>query len=299
MGELMRPVDLNLLAILEAIDRERSVTGAAHALGLSQPAVSHALSRLRHHLKDPLFIRTAAGMSPTPRADEIIGPVRQAIAGLNAALSQERFDPRTARETLTIAMNNFAAIVLAAPLVRRLTAKAPHIRVVIRPSGTLDLELLMARGQLDLAVIEVPGLAPTDSSFLLQDGYVAVTTPGQSLSLESFAGAQHLRISSIGADDAFIDELLAAEGLKRTVACEAPYLAAGAILEQTGMVTIVAQHLAQTLCEKRDLTWQELPFEAPRVTIGMTWPSLYDGREAHRWLRQEIKLMTRCFAGHA
>src|ERR1700737_1093656 len=109
--------DLNLLLVFEAILRERSVTRAAARLSLSQPAMSHALSRLRWLLKDQLFVRTPAGMMPTPRAEQLALPVRRALDGLQLAFEPETFTPSAAERWFTIAVNNYAAVVLAGPIV--------------------------------------------------------------------------------------------------------------------------------------------------------------------------------------
>src|SRR3954462_7696797 len=104
--------DLNLLLVFEAILRERSVTKAGERLGLSQPAMSHALNRLRWLLKDQLFVRTPDGMVPTPRADELAQPVRRALSDLQSALDPEEFTPEQADRTFSLAVNNYAAVVL-------------------------------------------------------------------------------------------------------------------------------------------------------------------------------------------
>jgi DNA-binding transcriptional LysR family regulator len=140
--------DLNLLLVFEAILREQSVTKAAEHLGLSQPAMSHALNRLRWLLKDQLFVRTPAGMMPTPRAEQLALPVRRALDELQLALEPETFIPSIAERSFTIAVNNYAAVVLAGPIVAECRVLAPRIRLSLRPSGTLDLPDLLDRGEL-------------------------------------------------------------------------------------------------------------------------------------------------------
>src|SRR3984957_8498445 len=135
----LRSLDLNLLLVFEAILREGSVARAAERLHLSQPATSHALSRLRHRLKDQLFVRTPMGMSPTPRAERLARPVRRALDELQLALEPDVFSPATAERIFVVALNNFGAIALAAPVVSECLKQAPRIRVSLRPSGTLDV----------------------------------------------------------------------------------------------------------------------------------------------------------------
>lgn len=112
--------DLNLLVVFEAILRERSVTKAGERLGLSQPAMSHALNRLRWMLKDQLFIRTPEGMAPTPRAEQLADPLRRAPGDLRSALDPEEFIPAQAERRFSVAVKNYAAVVLAGPIAGRM-----------------------------------------------------------------------------------------------------------------------------------------------------------------------------------
>src|SRR5882672_4782433 len=144
--------DLNLLIVFDAVMQERSVTRAGQRIGLSQPAMSHALGRLRHMLKDELFIRAPDGMVPTPRAEELAQPLRSALSEMQRALEPTAFDPAAADRNFALALNNYAAVVLAAPLVTAVAAAAPSVRLELRPSGTLDLVDRLDRGDLDLAL---------------------------------------------------------------------------------------------------------------------------------------------------
>src|SRR6202790_2828804 len=144
--------DLNLLIVFDAVMQERSVTRAGSRIGLSQPAMSHALNRLRHMLKDDLFVRTPDGMVPTPRAEMLAQPLRNALSEMQLALEPAAFEPARADRHFTVAVNNYAAVVLPPPLVAAVTAAAPSIRLDLRPSGTLDLFQQMDRGDLDLVL---------------------------------------------------------------------------------------------------------------------------------------------------
>jgi DNA-binding transcriptional LysR family regulator len=119
-------LDLNLLVVFDAIMRERSVTRAGRQLGLSQPAMSHALTRLRHMLKDDLFVRSPGGMVPTPRAEQLAAPVRIALDGLQQSLEPIEFEPTKATTTFRIAVDNYAAIVLVAPVALHVAKIAPR-----------------------------------------------------------------------------------------------------------------------------------------------------------------------------
>ncbi|MGN1286218.1 MAG: LysR family transcriptional regulator, partial [Bradyrhizobium sp.] len=148
----LRNLDLNLLLVFDAVMRERSVVRAAGALAISQPAVSHALNRLRHALKDQLFVRTPSGMLPTPRAEALALPVRKALNELQLAVEGDRFDPAQADRRFAIAVNNYAAVVAAGSIIAAVRAQAPRVRLTLVPSGTLNLADRLDRGELDLAI---------------------------------------------------------------------------------------------------------------------------------------------------
>lgn len=148
-----RNIDLYLLVVFDAVAQDRSVTRAGQRLGISQPALSHALARPRHSLRDELFLRTPTGMEPTPRALELVEPIGAALAGLRDGLAGTRdFDPAAARRSFTIAVNNHAALVMTAPLAAAAMAEAAGIRLDFRPSGNLDTTDLLDRGELDIAL---------------------------------------------------------------------------------------------------------------------------------------------------
>src|SRR5882762_8852554 len=128
MAPKLAAIDLNLLVVFDAILRERSVTRAGHQLGLSQPAMSHALTRLRHMLKDELFVRSPNGMTPTPRAEQLAEPIRLALDGLQQSLEPIQFEPSKATATFRIAVDNYAAIVLVAPIAAHVARIAPGVK---------------------------------------------------------------------------------------------------------------------------------------------------------------------------
>src|SRR5579859_7050896 len=121
--------DLNLLIVFDAVMQERSVTRAGSRIGLSQPAMSHALNRLRYMLKDELFVRTPEGMAPTPRAEILAEPLRNVLSDLQLALEPVTFDPAASDRSFSIAVNNYAAMVLSPPLVAATRAAAPSVRL--------------------------------------------------------------------------------------------------------------------------------------------------------------------------
>jgi len=290
----LKTFDLNLLVVFEAVLRERSVTKAGDKLGLSQPAMSHALNRLRWMLKDQLFVRTPEGMMPTPRAEHLAEPISRALRDLQRTLDPEEFAPEEANRRFAIALNNYAAVVLAGPVFAECRALAPNVRLSLRPSGTLDVPEMLDRGELDLALLgREPSVSRFSSTALIEDHYVAVTRRGhpiaeRGLDLDAFAALPHLMISSSGDDLGFVDAELATRGLSRTVMAEAPYLSAGALLTQSDMVAVMGRQIAEEfrLAHAIDLT--ELPIPSPPLCSVMVWHSRFDDHPAHKWLRGAV-----------
>src|SRR5260221_9382431 len=173
--------DLNLLIVFDAVMQERSVTRAGQRIGLSQPAMSHALGRLRHMLKDELFIRAPDGMVPTPRAEALAQPLRNALSEMQLALEPAAFDPAASDRGFVVVVNNYSAVVLTPALVTAAAAAAPGVRLDLRPRGTLDVVERLDRGDLDLAVgsLENPGERFATET-LLEDPYVTVMRRGHS-----------------------------------------------------------------------------------------------------------------------
>ena len=211
--------DLNLLIVFDAVMQERSVTRAGGRLGLSQPAVSHALGQLRHMLKDELFIRTPEGMVPTPRAEQLAEPLRRALNDMQLALEPETFVPKEASRQFMMAINNYAAVILASPLLMAVTAAAPRIRLDLRPTGLRDISALLDRGELDLAIGTFDeGGERFASAPLLENSFVVAMRHDHSaarneLTPRSLASLSYLDISSSGEETGFVDDWLATRGL--------------------------------------------------------------------------------------
>jgi len=286
--------DLNLLIVFDAVMQERSVTRAGSRIGLSQPAMSHALNRLRHMLKDELFVRTPAGMVPTPRAELLAQPLRNALNEMQLALEPAAFDPAASDRRFAIALNNYAAVVIAPPLVAAVLASAPSLRLDLRPSGTLDITERLDRGDLDLAI---SGVGEHGERFaaetLLDDTFVMVMRRGHpssrsKVSPEEFAALPHLEISSAREDTGFIDLWLADRGLTRQIALRAPYLSAAPIIAQSDMVATLSRRIAQEFVRDHPLQICEPPYVSPHVQSAMVWHRRLDRHPAHLWLRNVI-----------
>lgn len=289
-------IDLNLLVVFDALMQDRNVTRAASRLALSQPALSHALGRLRHMLKDELFVRSPKGMIPTPRADELAAPIRRALDELQHSLEPPQFDPAKATRNFRLAVDNYAAIVLVAPLTARVAKTAPNLTLEFRPSGTLNVPDMLDRGQLDAAIGPYTEAGERFSQqILLTDGFVAVmrrnhpAASARKLTIEAFAALPHLDISSSRHATDFVDAALSRSKLTRRVTLRAPFLSAVRILAASDAVAALPRRIARELTGYRPLVLRELPFAAPEVETAMTWPRWLDSQAAHRWLREAMQ----------
>jgi DNA-binding transcriptional LysR family regulator len=293
-------IDLNLLVIFDAVMRERNVTRAAGGLGLSQSAISHALARLRHMLKDDLFVRSPSGMIPTPRAVQLALPVRAALDNLQRSLEPPNFDPAATPKTFKIAADNYGALVLAGPIATRMMKIAPNVMFEFYPSGTRDVIGEMDRGELDLTICALPDLPERFSSLsLMSDEFIAVLREGHALgaptlSIEAIAAIPHLDFTSIRYNTDFIDEALAKANLKRRIAMRAPMLTFVRILLDSDLLAILPHRIAHNITQNRPLAIHRLPCTSPpTIETAMVWPRWMDDHQAHRWLRDHIVEISR------
>jgi DNA-binding transcriptional LysR family regulator len=291
-------IDLNLLVVFDSVMQERNVTRAGQRLGLSQPAMSHALTRLRYMLKDDLFIRSPKGMLPTPRAEQLALPVRAALDGLQHSLEPTQFVPSDATRSFRVAVDNYSAVVVVGLLAGRITKIAPGVTLEFRPSGTLNIPDLLDRGELDLAIGPFVEQGERFSRLsLLRDDFVLVLRKGhpaadaRELSLEEYAALSHLTISSVAYDTNFIDQALARRKLARRIQLRAPFLSAVRILVASDMVSVIQRRVAEELVRYRPLVLRPLPHSSPSVETAMIWPRWLDNQPAHRWLRETVGLV--------
>lgn len=290
--------DFKLLIVFDAIMRERHVTRAGERLGLSQSAVSHALQRLRRALHDELFVRGPEGMSPTPRALDLAEPVRRALAEIEGALHQDRFDPATSTARFRLVLNNTAAVVLAPAFAEWIGSRAPSLHLHMAPSGTVRLDDLLDRGDVDLAVVgegRVEG-ERFGTTTLFRDGFAVVGRRGHPalalpLSYERLTELPHLVVSSTGDDVGFLDAILSRRGLPpRRIAMAAPFLSAAPILVRSDMVAVLDERIARTLAIVHPVACAALPADPdlPVTRSVLVWARRVERHPGHAWLRRQV-----------
>lgn len=288
-------LDLNLLVALDALLAERNVTRAARRLGLSQPALSARLARLRQIFGDPLLLPAQRGMIPTQRALELAEPLRAALDTLRGvAAAAARFDPAAARLTVGIAASDYVQLAVLAPLARALAAEAPGLRLAFRALDLATLEAQMERGEIDLATT-TPDLAPERLRMrpLFEEHYVAIVRRdhpevGETLDLDRFCALEHVIVSPQGGGFvAAADAALAAHGRSRRVALSAPgFLIVPEIVAASEMVALVPSRIARHHAGRFRVFPPPVP--VPGFTMAMLWHDRTAGHPAQRWLRGRL-----------
>ena len=290
-------IDLNLMLVFDAVMSERHVTKAGMRLGMSQPAVSNALNRLRYHLKDELFIRGQEGMRPTPRAEELAGPIRSALGELEIALDPAAFDPSTTRRTFHIATSDFVVAVLIAPLMSYLAKHAPNIDIRLLQTAGRIPEMLDKR-EIEFAITAFGEVAERfDAIRLLEEDYVCVMRHGHPLSkgkmtLKSYASATHLLVTPRGDAQGFVDEALAEKGLTRRIALTVNQFAvAPSVAAQSDMILTLPRRIADTYADVFRLEIRPCPVNVPKSYGNTTviWHRKLAQHPAQNWFRGVLK----------
>jgi LysR family transcriptional regulator, mexEF-oprN operon transcriptional activator len=290
-------LDLNLLKTFDVLSQERSVTRAAERLHLGQPAVSHALGRLRELLGDELFIRSATGMEPTARARELEGPVRSALAQLVAALSTlEKFDASTQTRTFAVGISDWLAADFMPTLLRNIRESAPHITLRIHSLDDSLCARLLDEGAIDLAVgypIELEAWHRSQALFteshvcVFNPEHVAASTP---ITLDEYTRYPHLLMSHSGNPTGFVDEELRQFGRsRRVIASGTQFLLVPYVLQAQPIIATLPTRFAQRCCELATLQASELPFAARSFEVAMVWHARNHSSAAQAWLRTRIQ----------
>jgi len=288
-------VDLNLLTALDALLEERSVMGAAERLRLSSPAVSRTLGRLRKLTGDDILVRTGRSMTPTPYALAIQDDVRRLIHQAHDVLTPRReVDLATLNRTFTLQCNDALAISLAPVLVAKINTQAPHVRLRILGENTVDTGgLRQRRVDLELGAGR-PNRPEFRSETLGHDSLTVAMRPthpcGQGLDLRAYAEQQHVLVSRRGRLTDPIDELLAAEGLRRrVVATVASLPMALHIASRSDMLVTTTMIVSRPIVEGFGLITRTLPAKVPAAPINCTWHQRDDSDAAHAWLRERVR----------
>jgi DNA-binding transcriptional LysR family regulator len=304
----LRSVDLNLLVVFDTLMAERNVTRAAARNGLSQPAVSKALNRLRYLFDDPLFVLRDRAMEPTPRARQLAGPIRCALADISRTLMPpDRFDPATIRATVTIATSDLCHTNLLPSLIRHLRQHAPGIDLQVRAIDRLRLEEQLAAGEIDVAVAPLGTKRSEISAEPLWSDRL-VTLVGQSnplqegMTIEAFAAAGHLvdaghvQVSAEGIGTSVVDAILAARGLRRRIVVVLPGPAGVPfVVAATDLIATLPSRIVRSLAPLPGVRALTPPLPDVEVSPHMFWHSRSQTDPLRVWLRVAIKQISAGF----
>lgn len=287
-------LDLNLLVVFDAILKEGSITAAARRVGLSQPAASSALNRLRRAFDDPLFVRTARGMRPTPHAELLAPPLQRACELIAGSLEiGGSFDPLAATRTFAFRMTDIGEAIFLPRLLVALAEHAPRVRVRVPGIPARGEQDAMAAGAVDLAVGLFPDLkAGFFQQRLYRDRFVCLVRADHprvkgALSRRQFAELPHAVVAAEGAGhEAALERAFAQRGLRRRPALTIPhFMAVPVIVSQSDCVAVVPRRLALAFASLPGLRMLEPPIRIPPMEIRQHWHERYHHDPANKWLR--------------
>ncbi len=299
-----RNLDLNLLKVFDALMAERNLTRTAERLAMTQPAVSHALKRLRESLGEDLFVRQAFGMKPTSHAEELWPEIRSVLARLELLLDPGDYKPTEQEHTFRIAMADATAAMLLPPLVAQLEESRALANVHVLPLTTRDPRAMLEQGDADFALGYFPGVIASmqmqGSSPLIrqhrlyESNYVCVMRKGHPLAeaeldLDRFCAAHHLLVSFSGRAHGFVDEALGALKRKRRVVLTVnQFFTAGRIVAQSDLLTVLPSTFIEATGYQARLIERPLPMRLHTVEVDMLWHLRNEGRGADAWMRERL-----------
>jgi DNA-binding transcriptional LysR family regulator len=289
----LHELDLNLLVVFNQLLVDRRVSKAAESLGVSQPAVSNSLAKLRKILGDELFLRTPKGMVPTPYADQLAESVSYALSMIHSGVNQRTsFEPSSARRSLTIGMNDIGEIYFLPALIERFRRDAPGVTLSTVRNTTVNVREDLEAGKVDIAIGLLPQLkGGFFQRRLFMQSYVCLMRKGHRLdkrmiSQSEFSAAEHLVVVSPGTGHGKVDELLQRSGVERSIRLNVPhYVSVGHILQGSDLIATVPERLADRLLGPFDLAKVAHPAKLPDIAINVFWHAKFHRSPANRWLR--------------
>jgi len=287
-------LDLNLLRVFDAVLHERTVTAAAGRLRLTQPAVSNALGRLRALFGDPLFVRTASGMEPTPFARGVAEPVRQALALLETALAHgPGFDPASASRTFRFYMSDVGQVEFLPPIVERVQRVAPGVKLEAVAVDLEDIADALGSGALDVAVGFLPALgAPISRRPLFRDPYLCLMRadhPIERLTKKKFIEASHALVTYRAGGHRVIEEALERAGVARRIALRVPHFTVvPMVLERTDLILTLPARVARLYERRGRFKSLPPPVPIPHAEVAVYWHERFAADPGNAWLRQQV-----------
>ncbi|MCM5680459.1 LysR family transcriptional regulator [Schlegelella sp. S2-27] len=284
-------LDLNLLRLFDAVYRTRNVSRAAQLLGLSQPATSHGLTRLRLLLKDPLFVRVAGGVRATPRADRLAQGLQPALAAVERAFSEtERFAPGESRLTVRLHLSDIGEGRFLPELLRTLHHEAPGVRVSSRPWPHDEIAMALDGGTLDFAIGFLPSVLDTQRVPLISDRYVILLREAHPAALQRATTAQLRRMEFVAvrshSETLRILQALQLEDRVRLTASH--FLALPSVVRSSDLAALMPKEIAQGFAAQGGLRYIEPRLPLQDFTVSLHWSRRFERDPAHRWMRELV-----------
>ena len=288
-------LDLNLLHVFDTIYREGSLTRAARALHLTQPAVSHSLSRLREHFDDPLFSRQGNQMVPTPLARRFLESMRPGLTQIQSAVNQfHAFDPANQRKTYSLALRDILESTFLPKLMGRLESY-PELEIISQRVPRRDMETQLAAGKLDFAVdVLLPVSNQTGHELLRHDRLVVLARKGHpltggGLTLDKYLEAKHVLVSSRSEGPGIEDFELSRFGVQRNIRLRCQhYYAACRVAEGTDLLLTMPENYARIIAEQADIDILTTPADLPGIDVHLYWHKAYEREPALIWFREQL-----------
>jgi DNA-binding transcriptional LysR family regulator len=288
----LNAIDLNLFVAFDVIYAERNLTRASEVLSITQPAVSNILARLRATFGDKLFVRSGNAMVPTPVAQSLVGPVRQALRQLRASIDQlKSFDPSTSEKIFNISLGDATATILIPELAAEIRRLAPRVKINCSQVDRREIASELASGELDFA-LDIPELEKADlnSVDILRDRYVCVLRQGhpfakRAMTLDDYLALEHVMVSSRRRGRGHIDIALARIGRQPNTVMRVAH-------SQPALHAVMSSDMAVTvslsLAARYEVIRKKLPFDVAPVRTLLYWHRNADHDPANIWMRQQI-----------
>jgi DNA-binding transcriptional LysR family regulator len=286
---------LHHLQVLDILLRERSLTRAAKVLDVTQPALSKTLATLRHYFNDPLFVRVSNRMEPTPKALELAAPVVEILDNLRALRGEHvAFDPKTSTRTFQFCVVDAGVIKLLPPLVNRVAAEAPHVRLRLMQLEGEHLESWLETGTIDFAMGSFASLPKSvRRQFLWLEEYVSVVNRGHprlsgTPTLKEFAAENHVLVSTLGTGHAhkLAEQAVEAAIPPEHIICRVPiFIAAAIVAKHTNAVATLPMSIATVLADDLNLEIIRPPIKLPKIEIFQYWHTRFHSEPGNKWIR--------------
>ena len=289
--------DLNLLVVFKTLYEERNVTKASKKVGITQPAMSNALNRLRYLINDELFIRGPKGMRPTPRANELSAPIQKALSDLELSLSSINFNPRTTKKLYRVSISDDVAPLILPNLINFLEKQSPNSSLRIRSEQGSEALKLLDNNDIDFAIGRFEVVSSRFGSMeLYTEKYVCMMNSKhdlakeEKLSIKQYLSCKHLRVAPAGTPVAPVDRTLTQLNLEREIFARIDLITmAPLILKNSDLLLTLPSKTAQRMAKNYNFSVSELPLDLEKRQTKLLWHKELTNHPAYEWIKKQIR----------